>query len=233
MKSTTDQFIEKSKKIHGDKYNYSLVNYINSYTKVKIKCGNNHIFEQRPCNHLDGQGCVVCSPSYKKNTELFIKKANEIHDGLYDYSLVDYKTNSTKVKIICKKHGVFETRAVNHLTLKRGCPHCKISKNEILISKILLENNIKFEQQKKFEKCRYKSKLMFDFYLPNFNICIEYDGKQHYEDIYNSEIEFKNVQLRDEIKNKFCKENKINLLRIKYNENVNDKLKLLIESCLI
>ena len=227
-KITTENFIEKAKKVHGDKYDYSLVNYINSYTKVKIKCSN-HIFEQRPDHHLNGFGCVFCSSTHKKNTEYFIKKASEIHNGLYDYSLVDYKNNASKVKIICSKHGVFETKAANHIGSKRGCPHCRTSKNEILISELLSKNNINFYQQKKFDKCKYKYKLLFDFYLPDYNICIEYDGKQHYEDIYNSEKEFKNVQIRDEIKNKFCKENRIELIRIKYDENVEEKINLILE----
>ncbi len=159
------------------------------------------------------------------NTEIFIKKAIEIHKDLYDYSLVEYTTNNKKVKIICKKHGVFEARANNHISkLKRGCTNCRTSKNEILISNLLKNKNIDFISQKYFEKCKYIKKLYFDFYLPKYNICIEYDGKQHYENIYNSNQEFIKIQLRDNIKDTYCKDNNISLLRIRYDENVEEKL---------
>ncbi len=228
-KITTCDFIEKAKTIHGDKYDYSLVEYINSHTKIKIRCNNNHIFDQTPGSHLNGNGCHVCSRTSKMNTESFIKKSKEIHNDIYDYSLVNYKNNTEKVKIICKKHGVFETRANNHISkLKRGCPNCRISKNEILITKILEKNNINFEPQKIFKDCKYKKQLYFDFYLSDFNMCIEYDGKQHYENIYNSD-EFKNMQVRDNIKNEFCKVNNITLHRIKYDENVILKLNSIIK----
>lgn len=87
------------------------------------------------------------------------------------------------------------------------------------------DNNIKYKPQKTFDGCKYKYKLSFDFYLIDHNMCIEYDGKQHYEDIYNCPEEFKKTQLRDKIKNKFCKDNNIKLLRIKYDENVEDIIK--------
>jgi len=225
QKTTTDEFIQKAKKTHGDRYNYSLVKYIGSKKEIKIKCKNNHIFSQRADSHLKGHGCKYCTNNFQKNTKLFIEKAKEIHGDLYDYSLVDYKYASMKVKIICKKHGVFETRANNHLSLKRGCPNCRKSRNEDLISKLLTDNNIKFKPQKTFEGCKYKYSLSFDFYLPNFNTCIEYDGKQHYFDIYNCPEEFKNTQLRDKIKNKFCKDNNIKLLRIKYGEDIENIIK--------
>lgn len=221
---TTEKFIQRAKEVHGDKYDYSLVEYINSHKKVKIKCGD-HIFEQRADQHLSGNGCHICSKSAKMNTEIFIKKAIEIHKDLYDYSLVEYTTNNKKVKIICKKHGIFETRANNHISkLKRGCPNCRTSKNEILISNLLKNKNIDFIPQKYFEECKYIKKLYFDFYLPKYNICIEYDGKQHYENIYNSNQEFRKIQLRDNIKDTYCKDNNISLLRIRYDENVEEKI---------
>ena len=222
QKITTDDFIQKAIEIHGNKYDYSLVNYVDSKSLIKIKCKNNHIFTQRPGDHLLGYGCRFC---IVHDTDSFIKKAKEIHGNLYDYSLVKYEYSTIKIKIICKKHGQFETRANNHLSLKRGCPNCRKSKNEDLISNLLKNNNIKFKFQKKFENCRFKYILTFDFYLSDFNICIEYDGKQHYFDIYNCPEEFKKTQLRDEIKNNFCKDNNIKLLRIKYNENVEKIIK--------
>jgi len=222
-KITNVDFINKAILVHGNKYDYSLVEYTNSHNKIKIKCENNHIFEQRPDQHLNGHGCKFC-------VDRFRKKASVIHNNLYDYSLVEYKNNSSKVNIICKKHGIFEQRVSSHLFLKRGCPNCKTSKNELLISKILNDNKIKFEPQKTFEDCKYKYKLSFDFYLIDLNICIEYDGKQHYENIYNCDVEFKNIQIRDKIKNTFCEDNNIKLLRIKYTENTENMIKLFLKN---
>jgi len=109
---TTEEFIERAKKVHGDLYDYSLVDYKNSYTKVKIICNEHGVFEQRPNGHLQGLICKPCSVSHRadisrKTTEDFIKKSREVHGNLYDYNLVDYRNNQEKVKIICKEHGVF------------------------------------------------------------------------------------------------------------------------------
>ena len=123
-KLTNAEFIEKSKAIHGDKYDYSLVDYQNQLIKVKIICKHHSIFEQKPKDHLNWRGCPICGGTYKKyNTKGFIQKAKEIHGDKYDYSLVDYQNLSTKVKITCFEHGVFEQIADNHL---RGsiCPAC-------------------------------------------------------------------------------------------------------------
>ena len=101
------------------------------------------------------------------------------------------------------------------------CPYCKTSKGEEKISEVLFKYKIINEREKVFKGCVYKGNLRFDFYLPNQNICIEYDGKQHFEpqDFSghgNSESEFKETQLRDSIKTQYCKDNNIKLIRIPY-----------------
>jgi hypothetical protein len=114
-KITTDEFISKAKKNHSDKYDYSLVEYINSHIKVKIICPNHGIFEQLPSDHFRF-GCSLCSQqnnskisANKKRTNIqdFIEKCNIIHNNEYDYSLVNYINTNTKIEIICKKHGSF------------------------------------------------------------------------------------------------------------------------------
>ena len=126
---TKEEWIERFKNVHGDKYDYSLVEYKNSKTKIKIicnKCGN--IFEQLSQPHLRGQGCPFCKGTIKKTTEQFIKQAKSIHNNKYDYSLVDYKNNYTKVKIKCNRcQNVFEQTPTNHLKGKE-CPFCKSTK---------------------------------------------------------------------------------------------------------
>ena len=94
---TTEDFIKKAKAVHGDKYDYSLVEYKNSRIKVKIICPIHGIFEQAPGNHLLGAGCPDCSGRKRSTTEEFIQRARAIHGDKYDYSLVDYKNNKTKI----------------------------------------------------------------------------------------------------------------------------------------
>ena len=122
---TTQQFITKAQAIHGDKYNYSLVEYITSLSKVRILCPTHGIFEQRPSEHFRGKGCIECSGSKRITTKQFITKAQKVHGNKYDYSLVEYKNNKTKVKIICPEHGIFEQKPESHTNQKQGCFKCE------------------------------------------------------------------------------------------------------------
>ena len=127
-KLTQEQFIEKAKIIHDDKYDYSLTKYINNYTEIKIICPKHGEFTQTPKNHLKGQGCPKCGTDSRakkraSDTSQFIEKAREMHGDKYDYSLAEYKNNRTKVKIICSKHGEFTQTPDNHLQGK-GCGKC-------------------------------------------------------------------------------------------------------------
>jgi len=124
---SNDKFISDAIKIHNDKYDYSLVNYINSQTKIKIICSKHGIFKQIPNNHLKKQGCPKCV-GYNRTTEQFIEESKEVHGNRYDYSLVNYIDYKTKVKIICKKHGIFKQIPIGHLK-GRGCEKC-VGKNK-------------------------------------------------------------------------------------------------------
>lgn len=138
---TPDQFIERAKVIHGEKYDYSGIVYVNSQTHVTIRCIScNHHFPTLPNNHLRGKGCKKCAT--KLNTELrrkpqeqFIIEAIEKHKDdegipLYDYSLVHYKSSHDEIDIICKIHGQFSQSAGQHLT-GRGCNECGILKRSL------------------------------------------------------------------------------------------------------
>jgi hypothetical protein len=120
---TTEQFIEKARKVHGDKYDYSKVKYIDSRTKVCIVCPTHGEFWQNPASHLHGIGCSYCAKNNKKTTEEFIVDACKIHGDKYDYSKVKYKNALTKVCIICSIHGEFWQTPKDHLRGK-GCPIC-------------------------------------------------------------------------------------------------------------
>jgi very-short-patch-repair endonuclease len=218
IKLTKSEFITKAKGIHGNQYDYSQVEYVNIDRKVKILCKKHGLFEQTPSNHLNGKGCLKCAGK-NKTTADFIKEAKEIHGNKYDYSKVEYIKSNQKVKIICQKHGLFEQAPSNHLQ-GNGCPKCNFSKGEQKIEAYLNEKNINFESQKRFDKLKHKSYLLYDFYLPDFNLLIEYDGIQHVKpvDQFGGEKGFKQTQKRDKLKNEFVKKNRIDLLRISYLE---------------
>ena len=122
QKYTTEDFINKSKIIHGDKYDYSKVNYIDSKTKIIIMCKIHGEFQQGPNKHLQKQGCPKCGGHQLSNNELFISQSKIIHGDKYDYSKVDYINSQTKIIIICKIHGEFNQVPNSHL---QGCG-CKL-----------------------------------------------------------------------------------------------------------
>ena len=122
------KFIERAKEVHGDTYDYSKVDYVNSKTKVIIVCKEHGEFTQRPSDNVMGQGCPTCANGVRNNkskhtTEQFIEKAKEVHGDTYDYSKVDYVTAKTKVIIVCKEHGEFEQLPYSHIT-GAGCLIC-------------------------------------------------------------------------------------------------------------
>jgi len=234
LKKTTKKFVEQSLNKHSDKYDYSLVDYKNNKTKVKIICKYHGIFEQLPTFHIRGQGCKECADADKTlNIIDFIKKSKKVHGDIYDYFLVDYKNNYTKVEIICRKHGIFY-QSPNYHMLGQGCPMCQNSLLERQVKNIFDIKNIKYEQQKKFKNCKNKKQLPFDFYLSDYNICIECNGKQHYEPIefFGGDETYNYIINNDIIKKTFCDENGIKLYVIPYylsdidiEINVNDILK--------
>ena len=211
-----EKFIEKSIVKHGDKYDYSKVEYTKNNEKVKIICKEHGEFEQQAAAHLKGQGCPSCYTGNKKsNTKEFIEKSTLLHNGLYDYSLVEYKTKREKVKIICLDHGVFQQKASVHLS-GHGCPICRNSKLEKYLRSKLVELNITFEQNKRYDDCRNYLPLPFDFYLTDMNILIECDGIQHREAIehFGGEERLKYQKLNDSIKDEYCIKNSIKLIRV-------------------
>ena len=121
---TTEQFIDKARKVHGDKYDYSKVEYINSSTKVCIICPIHGEFWQRPQTHLKGHGCSLCIGNKKSNTEEFIEKANKIHGDKYDFSKVTYVNNRVKVCVICKTCSKEFLITPHHILQGQGCPKC-------------------------------------------------------------------------------------------------------------
>ena len=130
---TTTEFIEKAKKVHGDRYDYSKVEYKTAKEKVHLICPDHGDFWQDAFSHTIGIGCPECGKvkttnAQKFSTEEFIKRAVEIHGDKYDYSEVDYRTARIKVTIICREHGEFEQIPDAHLR-GHGCAKCRDSEN--------------------------------------------------------------------------------------------------------
>ena len=120
---TTEQFVEKARKTHGDRFNYDKAKYKNNCTKVIITCPKHGDFEQEPANHYKGQGCPRCSPFARSTTEEFIEKARAAHGDKYNYDKVKYENNTTKVTITCPFHGDFEQEPRLH-SRGHGCAEC-------------------------------------------------------------------------------------------------------------
>jgi hypothetical protein len=228
---TTDKFIQESKRVWGEhKWDYSKTMYKCSRSKLTIGCrSHGTYFQIYPKQHLNQEkDCDVCKRA--KLQADFIDSSKSIWgEHKWDYSNVNYTNNKTHVDIICVKHGIFSQRPDNHLYNMNGCPDCNKSKGESMISIFLDKNKILYEFQKSFNGCVNKLPLRFDFYIPKYNICIEYNGEQHYKPVkYFGGV--KNLEYnrkKDKIKQEFCANNRINLLIIKYDESVNEKLKLI------
>jgi hypothetical protein len=212
----------KSSEIHNNKYDYSLIKSISGNNDiVDIVCKEHGSFKQMVSNHMNlKDGCPKCSKYNRWTEEELICEFNKIHLSKYDYQLVSFTTVCEKVKIICKQHGEFYQNVNKHLS-GQGCPKCSISSiGEEYVKLYLERENIKYIPQHGFDTCRYINKLNFDFYLPEYNTCIEFDGIQHFRPVkdFGGEKGFIDGKKRDECKNKWCMENNVNLIRIKYDQ---------------
>lgn len=222
-KSDTTDFINKSKKVHGDNYIYDKTEYKGAFVKVCITCLTHGDFYQAPTKHLSGCGCSKCNGGVSINQEEFIAKAKDIHKDKYDYSKTKYINYFTKVCITCPIHGDFWQIPSNHIhkTKPEGCPKCASSKMESEIRHFLLENNISFEEQKHF---KWLGKQSLDFYLPSKNIGIECQGRQHFESIdhFGGDDGLKTILERDERKYNLCTKNNVDIIYYIHKENEKD-----------
>jgi hypothetical protein len=221
--TTNTIFRGKANLIHNFNYTY-YDNYIDNKTKIEINCKIHGIFKQTPSDHLQGYGCPKCGGSQKLTTEEFLIKAKIKHGDKYNYPDI-YINSHTKMNIECLKHGVFNQKPNDHLG-GHGCPICNESKGEQIIKNYLVENKISYIPQHKFDECKNKNKLPFDFYLPDYNLCIEFNGIQHYESFkhFGGINKLNKTILNDSIKIKYCEDYFIDLLIIKYDENIIQKL---------
>ena len=227
-KKTTEQFKEEVKNLTGDEYTV-LGEYINDRTKILIKhniCGKE--YEAVPHNFLKTGKCPYCSGRAKKTTEQFKKEVKNLTGDEYTV-LGEYSGANSKILMrhnVCEK----EYLAIPSKFKNRRCPYCKISKGEKAVEAFLAENKINYISQKRFSDCKDAFSLPFDFYLPEKNIAIEYNGKQHYVAInyFGGEKQLHKQRHHDWLKRKYCQKNNITLITIRYDENIEEKLNKVI-----
>lgn len=234
-----ESWINKAKDIHGDKFDYSLTKYINATTKLDIICPIHGLQTMLPHHHLQGYGCGKCgkeqinkSNGRQLSTESFIEKIKEFNLNL-SFEKTIYKSKRSSLIVTCPIHGDYETKG--EILLKgHGCRKCSSvnSKGEKFIEEFLLKRDIIFISQMKFKNFTSINGVpyQFDFYIPSINTCIEFDGKQHFEPVeyWGGQEGLERRKRSDEIKNKFCTDNNINLIRISYNEDIEERLKNIV-----
>lgn len=224
---TPEQFLEKARKIHGNRYDYSQTKYRGYRYDIKYTCPEHGDIIQNAGDHLRGCGCKECGKIRmwdnrgRVDNEGFVEKSKLVHGDRYGYEKVEYVNAKTPVTIICKKHGEFQQTPSNHL-LGCGCPCCFKSKMVNDIVKILLEKGIKYTLEQTFDWLKInQNKLRLDIFLEDYNIAIECQGKQHFEPIefWGGVEQFEKQKFYDETKLKLCTKNKIKVL---YYTNINE-----------
>jgi len=220
--------ILKATKIHGSLYNYDNIYQIsNVNTSIQIGCNRClSSFKTTFHHHLYlGTGCPKCNGGKILTTEYFIKRCRDLHGDKYDYSNTKYKGLVNKIDIGCFTHGQVSVSASAHCS-GSGCPKCNQSKGELWLIDIFNRNNIKFISDYTFDSCRNPDtgrKLRFDFYLPEYNIIVEFDGKQHShfnQHFHQNTIKYNEYQIRDLIKDQHCAIKNILLIRVNHKKNI-------------
>lgn len=227
LKITNDEFLTRMKEMHP--LIVPLDNYVNNSTKISLYCTEcTNVWKAKPSHLFDGHGCPVCGAI--KNGLGRTKKHDDFVDEMKSLNaniqiIGKYTNSQTHIKCKCLICGETWDSKPNNLLNGYGCPICATSKGEQRIAEFLDSLDIQYERQKKFSSCKNKKELPFDFYISKYNIAIEYDGKQHFEPVdwgfHDEELmiaNFDDLQKRDGIKNKYCEDNGIKLIRIPYTE---------------
>lgn len=227
-----EEYLRECIEVHGQYYDYSLVpDTFKMKDRIKIICPEHGVIEINAFEHKKCIGCGSCkgnriSQTKRKSVEQFIFEAHQKHNCKYGYDLVEYVNAQTKVKILCPKHGLFEQTPDVHLR-GSGCSRCtNTSKSVRLILGLLEKHNVAYETEKIFKDCRDDRPLPFDVYIPEYNLCVEYDGIHHfkptqfgsqtYEDAL---VAFENTKKHDTFKDIYCEERNLDLIRIAHTTN--------------
>lgn len=215
----------KDVKEYIESFGYKLLSekYENAHTKVLVKCSNpKHNAYEVTFSMFKNQNCRCEKCMREKNSEKrkhtyeFVKEMIEF----YGYKLLsaNYVNCKQLLELECPNGHRFKMTFKKFYNMGHRCILCTSSKGEREISRLLNIYKIENISQYKFEDCKFKSCLPFDFYLPKYNVCIEFDGEQHYEifEYFGGFDKFVDTKIRDTIKNEYCKDKGIKLIRIPY-----------------
>lgn len=230
LRKSNEEFIQQAKKIHGEKYDYSKVDYKDNKTKVTIICPKHGEFYMSPNKHISlKQNCPKCASEQngivkRLTLAAFVNRSKLKHGDKYDYSKVEYINVDTPITIVCPKHGEFKQTPYIHMK-GHGCPRCRQSFLENIVRNFLTKKNIVFEEQKRF---KWLSKQSLDFYLPEHNIAIECQGIQHYNKklIRWENFNYELILKRDNIKQNLCKQNDIVILYFSNDKSILNSIDL-------
>lgn len=226
-KKTDTQFKQEVKNLVGNEYTF-LDSYVDAKTKLKVKhntCGN--IYEVQPNTFLSAKRrCPYCFGTNKKTTAEFDAEVCDLVGNEYTF-LDSYSGAKTKIKV---KHNIcgniYEVQPTNFIQGYR-CPYCSSSKGEDIINKILKLLGTSYECQKTFDDLSDKTNLSYDFFIPDQNILIEYQGIQHYQSVdhFGGEARFELQQKHDKMKDDYAKSHHYNLITVPYTEDTFSKIK--------
>lgn len=229
LKKTTNEYMKELSKINPNIM--VLGKYSGAHIPIKHYCKVHDItWMISPTNALSGNGCYECSKEkiglkLRKKHDEYVKDLSIVNPNI---EIIDEYINA-HVHILhrCKIDGCEWYAQPYNILNGTGCPQCNESHGERQIRQWLQNNKFNYIPQKTFDDCKNKQYLPFDFYLPDYNVCIEYDGEQHFRpvDHFGGECGFKKRKDNDAIKTKYCNDNNINLLRIPYFKNVEEELK--------
>ena len=228
IKLTTESY--KQRLVEKNSNIIPLEEYVNMNTPILHKCIKHEIeWKTSPSSVLNGGGCCICKKekqhaSLCKSHERYVNELKNINGNILP--LEEYVNSLTPILHKCTIHNYNWKVAPSNLLSGHGCPKCTTSLGENKISEWLENHNVKYEYQKRFSDCKDKKTLPFDFYLPDYNTCIEYQGRQHYEPIeYFGGLEALNYrQYHDELKKEYCKNKDISLLCISFKQNIEEEL---------
>lgn len=222
MRNMTKKYEYSYIKNFFKKEGYELLSktYPNAMTPMKVRCPNGHVTDMTFTNFRRGHRCKRCSMTEfnKRNRKSIDEIRNFLEKDGYELISKEYLNSDAELLVRCPDGHIFDT---NWRKLRSGnkCRYCNtISHGEKRIERFLNKNKIEFEKQYIIKDCKFKRYLPFDFYLSDYNLLIEYDGIGHYEikEYFGGYEGFVDTKIRDTIKNIYCKDNNIDLLRIPY-----------------
>jgi hypothetical protein len=225
---THEQYVDELSKINPN------IIVVEKYTEARVqilhKCTIHNVeWLAYPDSVLHGCGCPKCGGEkignkLRKTHEQYVEDLKTVNRDIIPTET--YIDSFTPILHRCLIDGNEWYAKPANILSGRGCPQCSGSHGEKSVKLWLDNHSVKYKQQKTFDDCKDKNLLPFDFYLPDYNCCIEYDGEQHYRpvDYFGGENSFKKTVMHDKIKNDYCKDNNIKLLRISYFANVDEEL---------